>query len=100
MKKNHVLHGACVIFSSKYINSHEEAFPEYTFLYMEEDILALRCKKMGYNTYYFPELKVIHKEDVSTDKLLSNELDKTIFVYTEMIKSARKYIELYNNEYI
>lgn len=98
--KNVVLHGACIIFSKRYMDKHEDAFPEYTFLYMEEDILALRCKKLGYDTYYFPTLKVEHKEDVSTNSVLNNELEKNIFVFSEQIKSAEIYLELEKRDVI
>lgn len=100
IKKDAVLHGACLIFSKKYMDKHEDAFPEYTFLYMEEDILALRCKKLGYDTYYFPTLKVEHKEDVSTNSVLNNELEKNIFVFSEQIKSAEIYLELEKRDVI
>lgn len=100
ISKNVILHGACVIFSKAYIEKHEDAFPEYTFLYMEEDILALRCQKLGYDTYYLPELMVEHKEDVSTDTYLNNKLDKNIFVFTQTIKSGKTYMKLLEKDVI
>lgn len=100
VSKNVILHGACVIFSKKYMEKHDDAFPEYTFLYMEEDILALRCQKLGYDTYYLPELKVEHKEDVSTDTYLKNKLDKNIFVFTQTIKSGKTYMNLLEKDII
>ena len=98
--KNVVLHGSCVIFSKRYIEEHEDAFPEYTFLYMEEELLALRCEKLGYDTYYFPQLKVKHKEDVSTNSAAKNELDKNIFVFTESIKAVNVYLKLVKKDVI
>ena len=100
MMKNIVLHGACVIFSQKYIQNHDDAFPEYTFLYMEEDILTLRCEKLGYDTYYFPQLEVMHKEDVSTDSVVKNKLEKNIFVLTETMKSLEIYLQLLEKDVI
>lgn len=100
ISKNVILHGACVIFSKAYMDKHDDAFPEYTFLYMEEDILALRCQKLGYDTYYLPELKVQHKEDVSTDTYLKNKLDKNIFVFSQTIKSGKTYIDLMKKDRI
>lgn len=98
--QNVVLHGSCVIFSKSYIEKHEDAFPEHTFLYMEEDILALRCKKRGYPVYYFPSLKVIHKEDVSTNSIMKNKLEKQIFVLEQMSKSVDTYIKLLEQDEI
>lgn len=40
-------------------------YPE-TFLYCEEDILALLCSRKGMKIQYAPSLKVIYKESVST----------------------------------
>ena len=92
--KNIVLHGACVIFSKNYISEQDEAFPEYTFMYMEEDILALRCQRENYVSYYLPELQVKHKEKISTKKIRKNELEKNIFVISEGIKAGNAYISL------
>ena len=92
--KNVVLHGACVIFSKLYIREQEEAFPEYTFMYMEEDILGLRCQRENYISYYLPELQVRHKEKVSTKKIRKSELEKNIFVISEGIKAGEAYMKL------
>ena len=62
-----VLHGSCMIFSRLFINVREYAFNPATFLYFEEDILAMECKKLGLLLYYDPSLKALHLEDVSTD---------------------------------
>lgn len=89
-----VLHGACLIFASRYIKEQDTAFPEYTFMYMEEDILALRCKQEKYRMYYLPELKVLHKEMVSTKSKQSSNLKKNIFFFSECIKAGKIYENL------
>lgn len=63
-----VLHGACYIFSKKFIDSCDTAFNSNTFLYLEEEILYLECKRKKFCMAYSPELHVEHYEDVSTKK--------------------------------
>lgn len=74
--ENPVLHGACFIFSKKYIEERELAFDPQTFLYVEEDILYYVCKKNNYKMLYSPELVIEHLEDVSTNSVLKNEYVK------------------------
>lgn len=74
--ENPVLHGACFIFSKKYIEERERAFDPQTFLYVEEDILHYVCKKNNYKMLYSPELVVEHLEDVSTNSIFKNEYAK------------------------
>jgi GT2 family glycosyltransferase len=38
-------------------------FDENTFLYREEDILAVKLKSMGLQFYYYPDVEVIHRHD-------------------------------------
>ena len=40
---NPVLHGACYIFSRRYLELEKEAFDSRTFLYHEEEILHYNC---------------------------------------------------------
>lgn len=94
---NPVLHGACYIFSSKYITYENEAFDSRTFLYREEDILHYKCKNKKYLMVYEPTIKVYHLEDVSTDVSLNIKKKKTIkddymkskFIYKNMLDSSK-----------
>ena len=51
--------GACVM-ASKKLFMDGLLFDEKIFMYMEEVDLFMRAKKKGYNTYFYPESRIIH----------------------------------------
>lgn len=65
--ENVVLHGACLIFSPDFIMKRDHAFNPATFLYFEEDLLALECLQEGLLMRYEPSLKAEHLEDMATE---------------------------------
>lgn len=82
------LHGSCYIFTPDFVASFQDAFDPRTFLYVEEDILAIRCKQHGLTMLYDPYLIVEHEEDASTEAMLDSDMrKKQIFVIKENIKS-------------
>lgn len=91
------LHGSCVIYSKDYIEKEEYAFYPGTFFYYETEILDYICDKKGYKTIYYPELKVLHHQNVSTNVVYDNMMKKTLFankcnfdstgVFLDVIKS-------------
>lgn len=88
-----VLHGSCIIFSDRYIDVFDDAFLPLTFMYMEEDVLAIRCKQNHMLTVYLPEIKVLHKEMVSTqDKYKKSRLEKDIFFFKQSAEAGEKYL--------
>lgn len=86
-----VLQGSCIIFGEKYILNENEAFDNRTFLYFEEDLLALKCLKKGYKTHYCKNCQVIHLEGKSTAGLKGNSIEKWIFILENMINSGKIY---------
>ena len=87
-----VLHGSVLIFSPLFISSFEEPFDSKTFLYGEEDILALRAIAAHQKIMYEPSLKVFHYTKSSTKK---NDLERYyLFRYATSIKSAKRYNEI------
>ncbi len=73
------LHGSCLIFTPVFLREFAEPFDPGTFLYMEEDILWLRCKQHNIAMHYEPTILVRHEEDVSTDmKMRRDERRKQI----------------------
>lgn len=60
------LHGACLIFDSRYIGARDILFNPLTFLYFEEQILSLDCFLNNWNMIYFPQLVVDHVNGGST----------------------------------
>lgn len=63
--ENQSLHGAAIFFTRNYLKKYIGFFPE-TFLYTEEDYLALLCDRIGMSQYYAPILEIQHKEGSSS----------------------------------
>ncbi|WP_029486986.1 glycosyltransferase [Enterococcus gallinarum] len=80
------LHGAAIFFTENYLNSYVGFYPE-TFLYFEEDFLAIICQRLGFKQLYAPTLSIYHKEDASSDLLYDNNSKKS---YLFKIKHAKK----------
>ena len=85
--ENVVLHGCCLIFSPLYIAEYEDGFQPDTFLYKEEELLYLRCKRKNLKTVYNPELKIRHLEDVSTNSTMMRRRKKIMFWLRNQIDS-------------
>ena len=86
-----VVQGSCIIFSKNYIEQEDTAFCPDTFLYYEEDLLSLRCKKKGYTIKICPEIVVRHLEGKSTCPSGGTEIQKRIFSLSHMLESGRIY---------
>lgn len=94
--KNPVLHGACLIFSKRFIQAEMYAFNPDTFLYMEEDILHYTCLKKGYSLIYDSSILVEHMEDVATNMVHKSQYSKLKMKYKNLIKSCDVLIKLMN----
>ncbi|ABR30928.1 glycosyltransferase family 2 protein [Thermosipho melanesiensis] len=94
--KNVKLHGSCWIFSKIFIDNFDGLYDE-TFMYLEEDILYYILQKENMITLYSPKLKIIHKEDVSTDYILRKSRKKRTFILKNLLKSFRAYRKLVKN---
>lgn len=92
------LHGACLVFSPLYINRFCGLYNR-TFLYMEEDILFYIIKREKLKTIYSPEVRIFHKEDVSTNQFLGtfNSLKKERFMILNKINSLKAFRYLVTN---
>lgn len=86
-QENIVLHGCCIIFSSRYFEYYKEAFSPETFMFREEEILHLRCKEKKLPIIYNPDLKVQHLEDVATNLVYKTNRTKEIFHLENQIES-------------
>ncbi|ELC8439506.1 glycosyltransferase [Clostridium perfringens] len=91
--KNVQLHGACIIFSPIYIKNEVNAFYPETYMYGEEDILFYICKKKQYVTIFEPKIKILHKEDASTNYILNKEIKKRLFI----LKNSKESLEILHN---
>ena len=86
--KNIVLHGSFLIFSKVYIDMFE-GIDDRTFLYKEEELLAIRLKKNNLINIYNPDIVIFHNEDSSTNAITKSNRKKIIFVSKNMIKSIK-----------
>lgn len=87
--ENIILHGCCLIFSPMYIQVYEDAFNPNTFLYCEEELLYLRCKRKNLGIVYNPDLLIKHLEDAATDTIVRRNRQKVKFQIRNRIASLQ-----------
>ena len=87
-----ILHGACVVFSRKWIENEDFAFLPVTFLYGEEMLLFDYIKRKGYKTGISENAKVKHLGGKSTLTDL-NAKEKQIFKTQMTIKANWKILK-------
>lgn len=92
------LHGSCLIFTPAFLRIFNEPFDSRTFLYLEEDILFLRCKKNGLTMLYDPDIAVVHEEDVSTDYQVKNDDRMKRIRYLKNQRESLKVLSEYINK--
>ena len=86
--KNVVLHGCFLIFSKDYF-LHYSGFDDRTFLYVEEELLYLRIKKMNLVSVYNPKIEIFHEEDAATNISIPNDRKRAIFKFKNMYRSNK-----------
>lgn len=87
--KDETLHGACLVFSPLFTEMIDEPFCSETFLYKEEFILKKKCDSMGFSMVFDSDIEIYHKEDSSTNKIVSSIKAKREFLFKNLIKSNR-----------
>ncbi|MGX7393419.1 glycosyltransferase [Carnobacterium mobile] len=63
--KSYFLHGSAILLTENFLNEIEGFFPE-TFLYYEENILAIMMEKLNLKMVYANGAEIYHKEDQSS----------------------------------
>lgn len=96
-KENVKLHGSALIFSRDYIELYEGLNPN-TFMHSEEAIIYFIVKRDKLKTIYCPDIKILHKEDSSTDKVYNKGYKKRRFYYKNFIKSGKVLLGLMEAE--
>lgn len=84
------LHGACLIFSKKYIDIFD-GLCDKTFLYMEEEILSLYLRHYKLISVYSPTLIIYHKEDIATKLVQKSPTKRKLNKYKNWIDSSYAY---------
>jgi GT2 family glycosyltransferase len=87
------LHASCLIFSPLYIEKYEGLYSK-TYMYSEEAILYFIAKRDGLDTIYYPQIKIYHKEDSSTDHLYNKTYKKRRFYLKNFIRSGNLLLKL------
>lgn len=87
--ENIVLHGCFLVFSPIFIEQFDDAFDSRTFMYREEELLFIKVKLHGMKTLYSPSISIIHLEDLSTDSVLNNNVEKFNFMKSNQILSLK-----------
>lgn len=67
----YILHGSVIFLTENYLSQVDGLYPG-TFLYYEEEILGLVCKKLGLKMVYTDEAEIYHKEDQSSKMSFQN----------------------------
>lgn len=88
------LHGSFLVMSQRYLSQYETPFDPGTFLYMEEDLLKLRCMKKHIKMVFSPDYEVNHKQAVSTKKVDRSKTKRKIIRINNEINSLKRYIEV------
>lgn len=92
------LHGCFLIFSPEYFKQYD-GFCEDTFLYLEEDILFIRCQKKSLRTVYSPILQITHIGSSATDQKEETVVQKRRNKYKALLSSTNVLIhEIKNNK--
>ena len=92
-QKNIVPFGACLVYMSRFVEREKRAFEPETNFYYEEYLLALRCRRKGYEILYDPSIQVFHESGSSTRTSLKNEKEKLRFIMQNTADSCSIYAE-------
>lgn len=87
------LHGAFQIFSKNYFMEYTEPYDGRTFLYVEEDILRIRCDLKGLVMLYSPDYKVYHLQAMSSNRVTSSFYKKQIIRNKNTLYSLNIYLK-------
>ncbi len=93
-----VLLGACILFTPSFVQDEEEAFNPKTFMYGEEDLLSQKAMKKGYCVLYTPKLSVVHLGEKATTSACDGNIEKEIFMHSNMLKGYKLLLEELKNE--
>jgi len=88
------LHGAFQIFSKKYFKHYSEPYDPATFLYMEEEIVSLRCEKANLSMIYSPDYQVHHLQAVATNMINKENYNKEYFRIKNLLRSMKEYLKI------
>lgn len=83
------LHGAAIFFTENYLSEYIGFYPD-TFLYFEEELLALVCRKLELEQVLLPKQVIFHKEDASSDMINNHDKRKAILFKLNYLRRNSK----------
>jgi GT2 family glycosyltransferase len=96
-QKGAALHGSAIIFSGSYIRYYDGLTPG-PFMYGEEAILDFIVKRDNLMSLYSPEIRILHKDDSSTNFVYRKALIKRRFYLRNFIRTLRVLQKLMKEE--
>lgn len=85
--ENIILHGCFLIFTPQYIKRFD-GLDNRTFMYREEELLAIRLKKSNLISVYNPNIEIFHAEYGSTLAINKKDKKKRRFFYKNQLNSC------------
>lgn len=92
-----MLFGACLVLAPDYLRQFD-GLHEGTFLYLEEEILACRCRARGLPMVYFPQVTVEHAEQAATRRQARGARARELFRLHHLIRSNRELLKVMARE--
>lgn len=89
-----VLHGSCVIFAKRYLNTHPEPFYPKTYMYYEMEILEWMCRQEGSVIRYDSSISVLHYQYVASKQEFKSIVRRSKFVIECLLESLTAAEEL------
>lgn len=89
-----VLHGSFFIVPRSTIMAFGELLDNRPFFYMEMEILAVRLAKLGLDSLYDPDIKVVHEQNASTNVSFDTAVKKVRFQAQQMANSLEVYLKI------
>lgn len=91
------IHGSVILFRKDFINRFPKPFNPSTFMYLEEDFLALRCQRSQTEILYNSNLIFYHDHSSTVDSISKSAHQKSRYVYKNNIKSLKAFKNYYNS---
>lgn len=86
--RNIILHGCFWVFSPTYVKIFD-GLDNRTYMYREEELLAIRLLNNKLISIYSPDIVIYHAEDSSTRAITKTDTKKRRFFYKNQLKSGK-----------
>lgn len=94
------LHGSFLVFSNDFLKTFPKPFHPSTFMYLEEDFLALRCQRANAIVLYYPKLRVNHDHGSTVTTITKTDHEKRKYIFKNNSNSFRQLIKYYKSSEI